>query len=173
MHGQIKTPYLKLGPKNTGPLFHSKSLHTLTHTCTNTLAHTVSRFDQVQLHSTAQRNYLWRPTHAFTLHSGIFIYIYIIYKRKWEDTLHTSMNCTLHCDVFYSIHTANTRAGYSNASELASWINVSESQRYTIFFLLKRCCMMFIKMSGHIWNLVYLFFDQIVSDLNLNFANFI
>ena len=60
----------------------------------------MSRFDQVQLPSTTWCNYLWRSTHAFTLHSGIFIYI--IYKRRWGDALHTNMFWTQHHDIFHN-----------------------------------------------------------------------
>ena len=78
----------------------STHTQTLTHTHADTLPHTVSRFDQVQLPSTTWCNYLWRSTHAFTLHSGIFIYI--IYKRRWGDALHTNMFWTQHHDIFHN-----------------------------------------------------------------------
>lgn len=156
-----KDPLFKAGTKEhwaSIPLkvhTHSYNTHALTHT------HTGSRFDQVQLHSGAQCNYLWRSTHAFALHSGIFIYIY---KRRvrWGDASDTGTYRTVHKDGFCGESAANTRGGRSNgstwrtdstsqqteASKLTGWVKIANETQWklNIMSVMISTCTMSIEM---------------------------
>lgn len=107
---QIKSPYAELEPKNTEPLFHSKSTHT--HRITHT--HTVSLFYQVQSYSIiAQCNDLWCPLKRFYLYSNrittnswtlnlVWLFIHKRFIHRWDIAFY------YHC-----VRCIKTKAGMS------------------------------------------------------------